>query len=376
MLAHLAALALLPILAQPESPPATTPQQALQKVADDWFTQVAPPGATLTVIDREGRETQVAVGLARKEPPMPMKPGDRMMSGSIGKTFVAAVMLQLVGEGRADLDAKLSTWLGERPWFARVPNAGDITLRMLLNHTSGIPEHVTAPDFVKALAADRQKAWTPEELAAFCLDKPALFPAGKGWGYADTNYIFVGMVIEKITGNPYTTELRERLLIPHGLSSTTPVEGPDLPGMVSGYTRPGKPFEFPEEVCVDGTFAINPQFEWTGGGLSTTSRDLAHWARRLYSGHVVAPALLTQMLDSVPAKTGPGDEYGLGVQVWTTERGRVIGHSGYFPGYIACMAWYPREQIAVAVQVNSDQRPGALKLRPLLDRAAAAVARE
>lgn len=297
-----------------------------------------------------------------------------MMSGSIGKTFVAAAMLGLVEAGQADLDAKVSTWLGDRAWYARVPNSADVTLRMRMNHSSGIREHVTSPEFIAALRDAPEQAWKPEELAAFALDQEPLFAAGQGWSYADTNYIFVGMVIEEITGKKYEEVVRERVLEARGLDETTPVEGPELPGLVSGYTAPGKPFHVPEEVCVDGRYAVNPQFEWTGGGMVTTAADLARWARMLYGGAVLREETRRMMLDGVPAKTGPRDKYGLGVQIWPTRHGDAVGHSGYFPGYVSIMAWYPEKRVAVAVQVNTDVGTGKMGLRRVLDELVEAAA--
>jgi CubicO group peptidase (beta-lactamase class C family) len=162
-----------------ESLPADSPLVRVQAAVDAWFLRAKPPGATVAFLTEDGRAGAVAVGVSRKDPATPMKPTDRMMSGSIGKTWVSAVMLQLVEEGKADLDAPLSTWLGDRVWFSRIPNHKDITLRQLMNHTSGIREHVTAPDFIAALKEHPDKTWTPEELAAFCLDKDPLFPAAR-----------------------------------------------------------------------------------------------------------------------------------------------------------------------------------------------------
>lgn len=345
-----------------------------EPVVAAWFERAGVPGATVAVVMEDGREAELAVGLARKAPPIAMRPGDRMMSGSIGKTFVAAAMLGLVEAGQADLDAKVSTWLGDRAWYARVPNSADVTLRMLMNHSSGIREHVTSPEFIAALRDAPEQAWKPEELAAFALDQEPLFAAGQGWSYADTNYIFVGMVIEEITGKKYEEVVRERVLEARGLDETTPVEGPELSGLVSGYTAPGKPFHVPEEVCVDGRYAVNPQFEWTGGGMVTTAADLARWARMLYGGAVLREETRRMMLDGVPAKTGPRDKYGLGVQIWPTRHGDAVGHSGYFPGYVSIMAWYPEKRVAVAVQVNTDVGTGKMGLRRVLDELVEAAA--
>ena len=132
-----------------------------------------------------------------------MQPSDRMLAGSVGKTYAAAVALQLCEAGRLDLDAKTARWLSDEPWFPRLPNAEQLTLRQLMNHTSGLRDHVWMPDFHAALAADMQRVWRPEELVAYVLDTEPLFPAGAGWSYADTNYILVGMIIERVTGRPF-----------------------------------------------------------------------------------------------------------------------------------------------------------------------------
>jgi D-alanyl-D-alanine carboxypeptidase len=114
---------------------------------------------------------------------------------------------------------------------------------------------------------------------------------------------------------------------------------------------------------VDGEFAINPQFEWTGGGIASTAEDLARWGKALYEGRAFDASLLPVMLDGVPARLGPNTRYGLGAIIWTTALGPSWGHSGFFPGYLCEMAYFSDHRIAVAVQVNSSDF-GSLKIRP------------
>ena len=326
------------------------------------------PGATVGFVRADGSTGAVAIGVSHKASQTPMKPHDRMFSGSIGKTYVAVVTLLLNEEGKADLDQKLSHWLGQEPWFDRLPNAREITLRMLLNHTSGVPEHVYHPEFKKAIAADPQKVWKPAELVSYILDKKPPFAAGQGWSYADTNYILVGMVIEKITGRTYYQELTDRVLTKYKLDATSPADRPELPGLVSGYTRPNGVFPVPAEVATNGKYVLNPQLEWTGGGLVSTALDLARWAKLLYAGNVLKEATRQQMLTMVPAKAlGPKNEYGLGAMRWQSRHGEVIGHSGFFPGYLSTMAYYPKHKLAVAVQLNSDERGSIGLMRAMLD---------
>ncbi|MCC6677944.1 MAG: beta-lactamase family protein [Phycisphaerales bacterium] len=354
-----------------EAPPARAvhaPEvSALRERLKAWRARTGASGVTAACAVDDETVVSASAGQARLEPPAPMPADGRMLSGSTGKTYCVAVMLQLVEAGRARLDDKIAVWLGDEPWFDRLPNARAITLRMLMNHTSGVPEHVQLAEFTAAIAEAPQRVWKPAELVAFILDKPAACEAGKGWSYADTNYILVGMIIERITGRAFYDEARTRLLEPLKLERTSPSDRPALEGLVSGYTGPGNPFPVPREVAVGGVYAINPQFEWTGGGYISSSADLARWARLLWGGRVLKPETMQEVSRGVKAKTGPDDEYGLGVQMWPSRHGPVMAHTGWFPGYVTLMAYYPERGVAVAVQVNTDSGKAVKGLRGLAD---------
>ncbi len=325
------------------------------------------PGATLGFMLADGRRASTAAGVSCRSDGRAMVPGDRMLSGSIGKTYVAAVLLQLVQEGRVELDRRISHWFGEDEWFTRLPNGPDITLRMLMNHTSGIPRHIFMSDFQAAVKAQPLKVWRPEEMVAYVLDVEPAFEAGQGWSYADTNYILVGMIIERVTGRTYYEELTDRILRPLGLADTTPSDRPDIPWLACGYTSENNPFSLPIEAARRGYYAMNPQLEWTGGGLACTALDLARWAWLLYGGRVLQADTLQHMLDGVPMKEGSQQLYGLGVMLRSSERDRVLGHSGWMPGYVSMMAYYPDHSVAVAVQVNTEVGVTGASLQGLLD---------
>src|SRR5690349_13969021 len=180
------------------------------------------PGVTLGFVLPDGRSGSVSAGLADIENKTPLKPSDRMLAGSIGKTYVSAVILQVVAEGKIDLDSKIERWLGNEPWFSRLPNAKDITLRMLMTHSSGIPEHVLNKDFIAEMRKDPDRIWKPAELIAYIFDAKPLFPAGQGWSYADTNYIIAGMIFERVTGKTVYGEVERRILKPMKLERTIP----------------------------------------------------------------------------------------------------------------------------------------------------------
>ena len=316
------------------------------------------PGATLGFVLPDGRSGSVSVGVADVENKIALKPKDRMLAGSIGKTYVSAVMLQLVQEEKVSLDAKISSWLGREAWFLRLPNANDVTLKMLMNHSSGIPEHVLNKDFIAAMKKDPDRIWKPEELLTYIFDAKPLFAAGHGFSYADTNYILVGMIFERVTGKTVYGEVERRILKPHKLERTIPSDRRILPDVISGYSMPNSPFGFEGRVIVDRKFIINPQMEWTGGGFASTAEDLARWAKLLYEGKVLKQSALDQMLTGVEANQGrgggAGNKYGLAVQIRTSEWGTSYGHGGWFPGYRSEMEYFPQYRVAIAVQFNTD----------------------
>jgi D-alanyl-D-alanine carboxypeptidase len=332
----------------------TALKTALQLKLNEWHKAGHFPGATLGVVLANGESFALAVGFSDRETSKPMMPTDRMLAGSVGKTFAAATALQLIKEGKIGLDDKIEKYLGHEQWFSRLPNAKDITVRQLMNHTSGLVRYEFKEQFTKDLTANPDKVWKPAELVAYLLDERPPFDAGKGWDYSDTNYIVLGMIIEKVTGRKFYDEVNRRLLRPLKLTGTIPQDGPSLKGVVQGYAGPNNPFGGTDAMVVNGKFAINPQFEWTGGGYASTAHDLARWAKMTYEGKAFSLNLLPQVLDGVSAPMlGRETKYGLGVIIRKTTLGTSYGHSGFFPGYMTDMMYFPEHKVAVAVQVNT-----------------------
>ena len=349
---HAAAAQATPVTKERPAAPAAL-QQRLQALLDSARTAGGWPGATLGVALADGRTLALATGLSDTAQRTPMRPQDRLLQGSVGKTYVSAVALQLVHEGKLDLDAKISRYLGQEPWFARLPNAPDVTVRQLMNHTSGLVRYEFQPAATAVLRADPTKTWTVADRLGYILDTAAPFAAGQGWEYSDTNYIVLGAIIERLTGQPYYAELRRRILEPHGLHNTIPSDRQELPGVVVGYAGPGNDLGGYDASIVNGRFAINPQFEWTGGGIAGTTEELARWATLLYEGKAFDASLLPQLLAGVPSRLGPNTRYGLGVIIRPSPLGETYGHSGFFPGYATDMLYVPATRTAVALQVNS-----------------------
>ena len=337
------------------------------------------PGVSVGVALADGRSFGIAVGFADPDAKTPLKATDRLLAGSVGKTFVAAVVLQLAEEGKLGLDDKLSKWLGQEAWFARLPNAADLTIRSLLNHTAGVPEYFSQTSFMAAIKADPLRTWKPEEMMAHLLDVQPLFAVGKGWAYSDSDYVLVGMAAERASGKPLFEEIDRRLLKPLKLDRTIPSDKRVLPDLVTGFAGPGNPLGYEGPTIAGGKLVINPQFEYAGGGLASTPEDLARWAKALYEGKAFTkPETLKAMLDGVDATSarggGKGVKYGLGVQIRESEWGPSYGHGGWFPGYRTEVEYFPKHGVAVAVQFNTDVGRSLKKgLRAYIGDAAAVV---
>ena len=375
---------LLDLASEPEGSPSPEATAALlerfQAELDAAWTQAQDtdenfPGATAAFILPDGRVFGFATGESDVDDDIPMTPELRMGSGSIGKTYVAAVALQLAMNGELDLDAPVSTWLGDEEWFSRVPNHTDLTVRNLLNHTAGmIQPYFEDPDFASRLGevfSDSDGYMTPEQfIAEAVLDDEPLFPAGQGYHYSDVHYTLAGLAIEEATGRGYYDLLDEFFLDPFELDLTLPADRRDLPGLAQGYAHASSElFGVPLEVVADGQMVIHPLQEWTGGGLVNNPQALVRWAKLLYEGKAIAGDDLPQLFDiGFPTdSTNPHLGYGLGVFVDEGEHGLTYGHGGFFPGYNSLVTYYNDHGVAVAIQVNSDESQMGRHLPKLAD---------
>jgi D-alanyl-D-alanine carboxypeptidase len=286
-----------------------------------------------------------------------------MHGGSVGKTFFAALALQLVAEGRLALDDKISKYLGKEPWFAGLPNANEITVRMLMNHTSGLAPF--GDTFMQDLVASPAKERSPLEAVKSISGAKPLNAAGAAFFYSDINYQVLAFVTEHVTGRPAYAEIRRRILRPLGLTLIVPADRSKIPGLIPGYAGPKNPFGG-DKMIVNGGLTFNPRFEWGGGGFVTNPRDLARWIACFTEGRAFSPKLLPEVLTTVDAPDlGKGSRSGLGIEVEQTPLGEAYGHGGFFPGYFTQVRWYPKERIAVALQINTSD--GSVVKRSLKD---------
>jgi len=338
------------------------------------------PGVTAAIVLSDGQVLAFAAGKASLDPPVDMQITTRMPAGSVGKMFVAAMTMSLVSDNVLQLDEPIAQWLGKEPWFTRLPNHQSISLRHLLNHSSGLIDHVfdegsefgawfldsmTQPDDL-ALTSDAEldtadQQFDPVSLVQYALDREPLFDAGQGFHYSDTGYILIGLIIEKATGSTYYELLSKRFLDPLGLTLTSPQDQRRLADLAQGYAVESQAqLGLPDTVLNDGRLIFNPRVEWTGGGLVSNPQDLARWIMDLFSWQVLSSNEVITMLFSIVDQgagndaTGQPFGYGLGVSVVNTSAGTVFRHGGFFPGYLSLVAFYPDRQIAIAMQINSD----------------------
>ena len=164
----------------------------------------------------------------------------------------------------------------------------------------------------------------------------------------------MALIVEKIIGGEAYAAIRTRFLAPLRLRGTTPSISTRIPGLANGYGGTPDPLGMSGPMLVNGTLKMNPKFEWAGGGYASTPEDLSRWAKAWYEGAVIPAPALAQALDGVPTRgLGQGTRYGLGVMLRDTPRGVAYGHSGFFPGYLTEMRYYPSAKIAVAVMANT-----------------------
>jgi D-alanyl-D-alanine carboxypeptidase len=313
----------------------------------DQLVAAGAPGAAALVRDGHGVQ-QAASGLADLRTGRPMRPGLNYRVASVTKPFVATVVLQLVAEGRLSLSDTVEGWL---PGI--LPYGDQVSIRQLLNHTSGVPEYLVVP--LLALYESRQgrfRSWTPQELVTLIADQPPLFAPGTTHSYSNTNYVLAGLIVEAATGRTLGQELKRRIIRPLRLRDTFfPVNRPDIPGRnARGYSLPlGDQGPVLDGPLLDFT-VYNPSLAWAAGNVVSDLGDLARFFRALLGGRLLPPGLLAEMTTTVPIGQGAG--YGLGLLVLQTPCGRLIGHDGGIPGFITIVLSTEGGRRQLGVMVN------------------------
>lgn len=314
-------------------------QAQLAAALDQQRRECHAPGAVACVAEPGQAAVFAASGVASLATGRLVTTDDYFAIGSITKMFVAVTVLQLAAEGRLGLEDPLATYV---PDF---PRAKDITIRMLLQHRSGIGDPTRVFYFDGAGSPGRQalmsawlimalsQQWTPQQLTALIASAAPDAAPGAAGNYSNGNYILLGRVIQAVTGHQVSREIRERILQPLGMAHTVFAGEEPLPesDMQCYALRDGR--------YVDCRALENPSFAWTAGAMASTAPDLLVFIRALFTGELLAPPWQEQMLRFMPL-TGFGG-YGLGVTRRGAGADEAWGHTGRTVGFSSCVWYYP-----------------------------------
>jgi D-alanyl-D-alanine carboxypeptidase len=329
--------------ARVQSGVSTQRKVTLVSIAKSLVRKGAP--GSLVVLRTPTRVRRAASGLASRDPRIAMRATARFRIASVTKPFVATVVLELVGEAKLSLDDSVEHWLP-----GLVPNGASITLRELLNHTSGIYNYTDDPNFDQAEIADPTHIWSPQDLIAVATRHPPLFAPGRGWSYSNTNYVILGLVVETVTGTPLEEQLRSRIFDPLGLRSTSYVPQVDTSGtLVHGFIGSGTLPDVPAGTLIDVTTALNGSWFWGAAAIISNGDDVTKFFASLMRGRVLSSNLLTQMKTAVPDAN-----YGLGLMRVVTACGIAYGHDGDFVGYRNVVLAKANGKRVVDIMVNVD----------------------
>jgi D-alanyl-D-alanine carboxypeptidase len=324
----------------------------------DKVVDAGSPGALVLVDDGSSRR-ETTSGFAVLKGRVPIDAHDRFRVGSITKTFVAVVVLQLVGEHRLALGDTVERWLP-----GLVPNGGRITVRELLAHRSGLADYADDADFVRRTVAEPQRRWKPRELVAVALAEGTVARPGERFAYASTNYVLLGMVVERATGSSLGRQLRRRIFAPLRLEDTSFT--PNLRNIrryVHGYAPSEHDGIVGSLATARDRSTVNTSWAWAAGSIVSTASDLSRFLGALLRGRLLPPRVLELM------RPAPGSRYGLGLAAFRTPCGTAIGHTGALLGMVSA-AWSSSDgrRRVVAMSNSLPISPSAgVALRRLLD---------
>jgi D-alanyl-D-alanine carboxypeptidase len=362
-----------------------TQAQRVQAALDAWLTERAPVEgvtgiAAYVSLASPGPNIEAFAGKTghgTDDPPVDQNTLFAM--GSTSKSFAAAVILLLDAQGLLSIDDTVADWLPQYPAW------GDVSIRRLLDMTSGIPNYSETEFISRAWVEEPKRDLTAEELV------DAAYPSGTnhlpvttGYHYSNTNYILAGMIAAKAAGKPYADLVREMILEPHGLHATFYAPGTYPPEVIArlahGYFENTACAEYQPPDCEEtwnkpliGRDVREDSTSWAqaAGGAISNARDVSRWMRAVFEGRVVPPEQQAEWLSMVSVKTGepiaeltPDDPQGfaLGLVQMLTPDGPFWFYQGMTLGYRTLYAWFEEDDVLITVQTNSQPDDDANKL--------------
>ncbi|MER5639194.1 serine hydrolase domain-containing protein [Kitasatospora sp. NPDC002227] len=309
--------------------------QAIEKVRQG----AGIPGVTVGLW-LPGRGAYVhSAGIADKVTGAPMRSDFNQRIGSVTKTFTATAVLELVDGGLVGLDDPICDYIDG------VPDGEHITIRQIAEMRSGLYSYTFDPDFQQALFTDPTRPFTPQELLAYAFKHDNVFAPGANFQYSNTNYVLLGLLVEKVSGKPLADFIRERVTGPSHLDRTFLPAGAEFPDPhARGYSNQTL------TGAVEDVTDWNPSWGWAAGAMISDLQDLRHWARILATGTLLSPETQKQRENFVPVPGFPDAGYGLGL--FTTHG--WVGHNGSLPGYEDVVMYLPEQHATMVVMLNTD----------------------
>ena len=328
--------------AQAPAPPDSLAPR-VDSIARSVLAATGVPSATVAVV-RHGRLVYAqAYGQARLDPAVAATPAMRYALGSISKQFTAAALLLLQEEGKLSIDDPVEKWV---PGLTR---GGEVTLRMVLSHTSGYqdfwPQDYVMPGMTRPT--------TPAAILARWARQPLDFEPGTRWQYSNTNYTIAALAVEKASGMPFFRFVQTRILDPLGLTSAI-----DLDARGAGAIEPAGYMRYalgPLRPAIP----TGEGWTWGAGELAMTPGDLAKWDIAMITRSLLSPASWRALQTGTLLRNGAATNYGLGVSVWTDGTHHYVEHGGEVAGFTAQNLVLPEDSAAVVVLTNQDAAPAA-----------------
>lgn len=314
--------------------------KSLDSKLDSMYTQVKVPGIYLGIRTTDRDLTyEKTRGYSDISAFRYMNSNDLFRIGFMTNSFTTTVLLQLVDENRISLDSMLNKYIPS------VPNSQNISIRQLLNMTSGLYDYATDSVFISQVKAAPLRKWAQQELINVAISHSPYFPPGEGWHYSNTNSILAGMIIEQVTGNVLKQEIQNRIITPLNLLNTYFPTDQNMPAgsICNGYTLISGPGTF-DNV----TTRFDPSWIWAAGAMISNSADLKIWVKALVYGSLLSSTMQQERMKFVYSGT-PSVKFGLGI--YDLQNG-FIGYKGAVPGYNNLVVYFPNRGALITIMIN------------------------
>ncbi|WP_194289797.1 serine hydrolase domain-containing protein [Nocardia macrotermitis] len=310
------------------------------------------------VVEVGGERWELALGVADVTTGEPFRIGDHHRVGCVTKSFTATAVLQQIDSGRIGFEDTLE------PFVPGIPNGERITIRQLLNMTSGVANFAGVPDWLPVRAEpsfDTPDAdWPQERKVELMRRGPAAFEPGAKADYCDSNYILLGLILEQVTGRPAAAVINDDVVA--ALPELTSTEFPSVAKLPDPH--PTVYSYLPDDRTLRALGDMNPNMLWTAGAMTSTVDDLLRWVRELAEGRLLSAELRDARLAPTPLdRRRAFHRYGLGVQ----RLGALLGHNSIMPGSSCAVYRYPAEDASVAVVTNASANVDAISMEIALD---------